>query len=82
MKQGRPSLSLIRNVQHEIRNEKRQSMKDFKCIFYQYSLLDNHQLKIVTNVQIIMVSNKNDGTPGGHSGPRHTHKTKSSPQNI
>ena len=40
-------------------NAKRESMKDYKHFFYQYintqsfmSLPDNHQLKIVTNVQI------------------------------
>ena len=39
------------------------------------SLLENHQLKTAASVQITVVSNWKD-TARGHSGPRHTNKTK------
>ena len=40
------------------------------------SLLENHQLKTAASVQITVVSDWKDTAQGGHSGPRHTNKTK------
>ena len=48
----------IYNIYIYIFNAKHESMKNYKYFFYQYStrsfmsLLDNHQLKVVTKVQI------------------------------
>ena len=61
-------------------NTKRESMKDYQCFFY---LLDNHQLKNVTNVQItiqwyqIIIASLQEGTlvPVTHIGQSHPTKT-------
>ena len=62
----------------EQHNEKRESMKDYKYFFYQYS--EHHVFTKQSSVENcyqrtnynIMVSNKNYVNPGGHPGPRHT----------
>ena len=69
-------------------NAKRESMKDYKYFFYQYS--EFHVFTRQSSVENcyqrtnynIMVSNKNDVNPGGHPGPRHTRRTKPSRKNI
>ena len=69
-------------------NAKRESVKDCKCFFYQYS--DFHVFTRQSSDENcyqranynIMVSNQNDVTPGGHPGPHHTHGTKPSYKNL
>ena len=69
-------------------NAKRESMKDYKCFFYQYS--DFHVFTRQSSDENcyqhtnynIMVSNQNDVTPGGHPGSHHTHGTKPSYKNL
>ena len=67
---------------------KRQSMKDCKYFFYQYSQFHvfTRQSSVENCYQptnyYIMVSNKNDVNPGRHPGPRHTRRTKPSHKNI
>ena len=63
---------------------KRESMKDCKYFFYQYS--EFHVFTRQSSVENcyqrtnynVMVSNKNDVNPGGHPGTRHTCRTKQS----
>ena len=65
-------------------NAKRESMKDYKYFFYQYS--EFHVFTRQSSVENcyqrtnynIMVSNKNDVNPGGHPGPV-THVGQSHP---
>ena len=59
-------------------------MKDYKSFFYQYSEFDAFTIQASvencykrTNYNIV-VSNKNDVTPGGNPGLHHTHRTKPS----
>ena len=59
-----------------IYNTKRESMKDYKYFFYQYS-----EIHVFTR-QSSLVSNKNDVNLGGHPGPRYTRRTKPSHKNI
>ena len=74
-----------RTEQH---NTKRESMKDYKYFFHQYS--EFHVFTRQSSVENcyqrtnynIMVSNKNDVNPGGHPGPCHTRRTKPSRKNI
>ena len=69
-------------------NAKRESMKDCKYFFYQYSefYVFTRQSSVESYYQRtnynIMVSSKNDVNPRGHPGPRHTRKTKPSRKNI
>ena len=69
-------------------NAKRESMKDYKYFFYQYSefyvftrqsSVENYYQRTNYN---ILVSSKNDVNPRGHPGPRHARRTKPSCKNI
>ena len=78
----------VRSQVTEQYNAKRESMKDYKYFFYQYS--EFHVFTRQSSVEScyqrtnynIMASNKNDVNPGGHPGPRHTRRTKPSRNNI
>ena len=68
-------------------NEKRELVKDYKYFFYQYAL---HAFTRQSSVERcyhsknynIMVSNKNDATPGEHPDSCQTHRNRSSCKDI